>query len=668
MFRVLARRPVTAALASGALVLASLPPFDQAWLAWVAYVPLFAAVAATTPGPAFVLGVVAWLPCSACVGAGFLPLGLPLGLAYPTLIPLFVGAVCALHAALARRAPVLAAAALPGAWVLAEAGGTVAGIPWSIAVSQASTLAVVQIAALFGINAVAFLIVLVNAGLAHLVRAGGTPPARRLAGAIAAMLLAVLAFGSRRLAARDDAPPSVRVASVQPMLASELYTYQWLNPRYRDTVRSVVAELSEDAAARRPGLLLWPENGNGQVNLRVPALRDAVARLARRSGATLVLSSYDMDELGRRYNAVFSVAPSGEILGRYVKRWLAPGGEQGFTAGDRLVPLATPEGDVGVLVCLESTIGRHARALVRQGARLLIVPTSDVAFAGAPPARHHEGFAVYRAVENARWLVQASNGGPSFIVDPYGVVTASTPLGRTVLDGTVAFSDVATLYTRVGDVPLLVLATVLVATAIGTAIRRRADAASARPGWRSVPGGLAAATLGVAACAFTTGDRPVSSLRQAAVEVPADAGRAYRVERPADAWAASLAYALDILGFDATPAAVASGVADAAGDDLERVVAAARERGLRAWREHLGLDGLAALPLPVVAQMNDRVVVVLDVAAGHVDLFDPLAGFRRWSSAGVAASWRAEVAVVRFPPLDTAGRAGRSAGGRRGAT
>src|SRR5262249_58547238 len=166
----------------------------------------------------------------------------------------------------------------------------------------------------------------------------------------------------------------------------------------RTEVRTVVDDLSSHAADTHPDLLLWPENGNGQLNFRIPSLRRSIAELARRSRSTLLVASYDRDERGRLFNAVFSVAPDGSVLDRYAKQELIRGTEDAFTAGTDLLPLRTPRGLVGALVCIESTMAAVARRPGRRGGRLLLAVTNDVAFRPSPAAEYHARFAIFRAV------------------------------------------------------------------------------------------------------------------------------------------------------------------------------------------------------------------------------------------------------------------------------
>ena len=71
-------------------------------------------------------------------------------------------------------------------------------------------------------------------------------------------------------------------------------------------------------------------------------------------------------------------------------------------------------------------------------------------------------------------VVRAANSGISAIVDPYGRIEKSLPLGTSgILDGTLPQALAATTYARLGDLPALCLAAlVFVISAVGVFARR----------------------------------------------------------------------------------------------------------------------------------------------------------------------------------------------------
>ena len=106
---------------------------------------------------------------------------------------------------------------------------------------------------------------------------------------------------------------------------------------------------------------------------------------------------------------------------------------------------------------------------------LILNLTNDAWFGDTPGPRQHFAQARLRAVEEGLPLVRDANTGISGVVDAYGRVTASLPLGvEGILDAALPVRlPGRTLYARLGDIPFaLMLATALV-FALG-ARRRRA--------------------------------------------------------------------------------------------------------------------------------------------------------------------------------------------------
>ncbi len=69
-----------------------------------------------------------------------------------------------------------------------------------------------------------------------------------------------------------------------------------------------------------------------------------------------------------------------------------------------------------------------------RGAELLVNITNDAWYGRTSAPYQHLAMAVFRAVENRRYLVRAANTGITAVVDPRGRVVASTALfDRTVL-------------------------------------------------------------------------------------------------------------------------------------------------------------------------------------------------------------------------------------------
>ena len=103
-------------------------------------------------------------------------------------------------------------------------------------------------------------------------------------------------------------------------------------------------------------------------------------------------------------------------------------------------------------ICYESVYPGFMANFVRQGAEFLAIITIDSWWDHMSGAYQHERFAIFRAVENRRWLARCAVGGISCYIDPYGRVWDATGLFTTAaLSRTIGRSAELTFYTRHGD-------------------------------------------------------------------------------------------------------------------------------------------------------------------------------------------------------------------------
>ena len=236
-------------------------------------------------------------------------------------------------------------------------------------------------------------------------------------------------------------------------------------------------------AGRANALIVWPEGA-------IPAFLPADLGSARAwpvlpwigDGSAFLVGSYAIDRDQNRYNAAFAVRPDGAVPPPYYKRILIPFGEYMpfssslpwlkelngnagvFHAGTEAkvfeYPMHRADGTeyalkVAPLICYEDTVPALAREATRGGAELLVNLTYDTWFGrSAAPFEHHL-IAAFRAIENRRYLVRATNTGLSAVVDPLGRTVARLPIFE---EGTasarVVLMTEQSLYTRfVGETP-----------------------------------------------------------------------------------------------------------------------------------------------------------------------------------------------------------------------
>ena len=232
-------------------------------------------------------------------------------------------------------------------------------------------------------------------------------------------------------------------------------------------------------------LVLWPEDVV-DIEDRIDRTEegDILAALADSLDTTLVAGVVE-DVGGTRFtNAAVAWGPDGRLLDRYDKKHRVPFGEyvpgrsfierfadlsvipRDAIVGRRSPRLDTPVGPLGVVISFEVYFADRARAAVRAGGRLLLVPTNAASFTTSQVPTTEVAAARLRAIEAGRDLLQAAPTGYGAVIDHRGRVHARTTLSRReVVHRTVALRNGATLYTRFGDLPVLLLGVLVLAWA-----------------------------------------------------------------------------------------------------------------------------------------------------------------------------------------------------------
>jgi apolipoprotein N-acyltransferase len=377
------------------------------------------------------------------------------------------------------------------------------GTPWLALGNAFWKLPVLcQIVEISGVPGLTLVIVMVGAGLARLLL---RRPGDRFQLALGCgLLLGLLAYGQARLAMLDAAAgPPVKVALVQPNIAT---TEKKMILRAEDIFYRVLRQTDEVPAGT--DLVIWPETAAPLLVENEPALTADLAAEARRLQATLCVGTFH-EVIGDgtwpnaaalagfdnpspsfvvpKTNAAVIFGPDGRVVDVYSKVRLVLFGEYfpgrqypvvarqaryapQFFAGRRLRAVHTPVGRLGVVICYESVFPSDVRALVRDGAEFLAVMTNDDQLLQTG-ARQHYQQAVFRCIENRRWMARCANGCISAVIDPAGrVVAASDWNRRTITSGTLHRRSGLTPLARLGDWFGLLC---LLATAAALAPRRR---------------------------------------------------------------------------------------------------------------------------------------------------------------------------------------------------
>jgi len=482
---------VLAAVFTGTTQALISPPLSWTPLHWVSWIPLLWAIEGVAPRRRFWLG---WLMgISALIAIFHWLVGTVQRFSMPS-IPLAVSILVLFAAAFglyggffALFYPRVKRWAGPS-WPFAVAALLVALeflnpqlFPFYQGVAHYQNAPLFQVASATGVRGLSFLVLLVNcliwAGIQTLwLKQGPVKPRHlvRLAGATAAILVAVLLFGAYRLhvirGLEQDAP-SLRVGLVQLNLGIKERAR-----RNRDDRYGILEEyFDESAKAIEQGaqVVVWPE---GASPYRVTGSRGReIAAFARSQDAELWIgalsSKRDPETKHRRYfNSAYRYDAEGKQDQRYDKIILLPFGE--FIPGRSLFPKLVrkipgvgnfyPGEDVVVfdtswvrfnfLICYEAIRSRLVRRSVKAGSRFFVTITNDAWFGATSCPSQHLMLTANRCTEYGCPMVRVATTGISAVVDPRGQLVRETEAyAKETVVADVPLIYAPTIYTRIGD-------------------------------------------------------------------------------------------------------------------------------------------------------------------------------------------------------------------------
>lgn len=104
------------------------------------------------------------------------------------------------------------------------------------------------------------------------------------------------------------------------------------------------------------------------------------------------------------------------------------------------------------LICYESVYPEFVASFVKKGAEFIAIVTIDSWWDHMSGAYQHHQYAIFRAIENRRWIARCAVGGFSSYIDPYGRVYDKTELfTQTILNRTIERRTTLTFYTQHGE-------------------------------------------------------------------------------------------------------------------------------------------------------------------------------------------------------------------------
>ncbi len=434
--------------------------------------------------------------------------------------------LCAYHLIRRHLGNGTALSAFPFLWVGYEYFHSLSewSFPWlTIGNSQSYDLTRIQFIELTGIWGLSFWILLMNVAGFVLYTSLAERTDRRIPPGVYARLAILLAlymlpaaYGTAVFSRAPSHGPILKPLNVGMIQANVDPWDKWqtdgraASARYFSMTESLIAAHPDN----RPQIVLWPEtampdyllipaNGDWLVSVRknvdrlgVPILT-GLPQAIRYADSTKAPPSARRSKLtGERYdtfNAAAFIQPGIQEIPWYGKMKFVPFAER-IPYADMFAFLDFMRWGVGIggwqigpdttifaeqktgarfasIICYESVYPGFVASFVRKGAQFIALITIDSWWDRMSGAFQHVQFAVFRAVENRRWIARCAVGGVSCYIDPYGRQYDRTELfTQAALCRTIGLEDEMTPYTRhgdwLGDLSLFI-AGIAIAAAIG---------------------------------------------------------------------------------------------------------------------------------------------------------------------------------------------------------
>lgn len=452
-----------------------------------------------------------WLGAAFLVEADKFLWAMPLGVFGLPMVLAFFPACGFLLVHMLWQPGVMRTLALAGALSLSEWGraNLFTGFPWNAygqALAENQLLA--QSASVVGLHGLTVLAIALAAVPAVIVTTRQSGRQVMAGGLALGVLAGMLAFGWFRI----PAGPSPLVAGVKlRIMQPNLPQDDKFHPeKGREIVERYIALSDKATSPQSLGLqdithLIWPESAFPFLLGRTPQALQIITNALPRgvtliTGAARAGAALPGEEQPPIYNSIQVITRDGGIVASYDKHHLVPFGEYlpapfeaamqalrltafvaipgGFTASPQKQGLAVPGlPPVAASICYEAIFpaavlpASIANAASRP--QLLLNVTNDAWFGRTPGPYQHAQQARLRAIEEGLPMIRAANNGISSVVDGYGRIVGSLPLGSDgVLDTGLPRAIGFTTFSRVGNLLALSLSGLCLLLAGAARLRR----------------------------------------------------------------------------------------------------------------------------------------------------------------------------------------------------
>jgi apolipoprotein N-acyltransferase len=313
------------------------------------------------------------------------------------------------------------------------------GFPWCLTgYSQYKNIYFIQVAEIAGIHLVSFLIIFINVLLYKLLKTKN----RKIFFVLLISLLTIYGSGYWLLQRHGKSArtvPWLRAGIIQPNSNhDQVFDF--------NSVQKILDELfNASATLKKQGaeLVIWPEFTVPIYPLQTSHYKDQFTIFSQRV-VPLLAGFTDFRNSDNVFNSVMLF--TGNKIEKYEKFHLTPFGEYvlfrrwlffvkkitdqigDFTPGRTLHNLNFAGHWLATPICYEVIYPELTRTMIASGGEAIVTISNDSWFGKSSAPYQHLAMAVFRSVENRRWLLRSTSNGISALVDPAGRIIYQSPL------------------------------------------------------------------------------------------------------------------------------------------------------------------------------------------------------------------------------------------------
>lgn len=371
--------------------------------------------------------------------------------------------------------------------------------PWlTLGNTQSYYLPIIQVTSIIGVYGLSFVIVVFNVLIYVAYKNFRYESFRFTLNKLAIITIVLVSFFIYGKVILNDAiydGKKIRVGVVQPDFDPWEKWEDEVNPQI-----DVYLQLSDSAVQKGAELIVWPESAlpvyllSGNYPEEVRRIKNFCREknVAIATGLPLVHFYFSKEQAKEdsriskdssyyydTYNGVVLFLPDSDLIQEYGKMNLVPFAERApylrylpflgdlikWSVGisnwsvwdeQTVFNYKTRDGDTAkfsAVVCYESIFPSFNSEFIKKGAQFLVVVTNDSWYGKTSGPYQHKQYAVFRAIENRRWIVRSANGGISCIIDPYGRTIFETNLyERTYFVDDIYLNSEVTYYVQYRDI------------------------------------------------------------------------------------------------------------------------------------------------------------------------------------------------------------------------